>query len=141
MPPSKKSSTAKPKTKPTPPAPPAPPPDWPALKPLLPSSSLALTTLVPSQIILIQNFWTTTLCRNYVSFLKTLPMLTTPGKPKKGDALRVNDRFSVEDPGFAERLWRETSLKKLLMGGGESGEDGGDGIERRELWYARDEST
>jgi hypothetical protein len=86
---------------------------------------------------LIRNFWTSTLCKNYVSFLKTLPLVTTPGKPKKGDALRVNDRFSIEDWGFAERLWRETGLKEVLLGG-EGGEEEGEDRERegrRELWY------
>jgi hypothetical protein len=104
---------------------------------------LSLTTLVPSQIILIRNFWTSTLCRNYLSFLKTLPLVTTPGKPRKGEALRINDRFKVEDWGFAERLWRETGLRELLLrgsgrdGAGEGEDEGGDGrgAEGRELWH------
>ena len=68
--------------------------------------------------------------------------MTTPGKPKKGDALRFNDRFQVHDEAFANRLWLETGLKELVCGseGGES-DDGtveGDGMtkeERRELWF------
>jgi hypothetical protein len=117
-------------------------PNWPSLKPLLPTSSLSLTTLVPSQIVVIRNFWTSTLCKNYVSFLKTLPLVTTPGKPKKGEALRDNDRFSVEDWGFAERLWREGGLGELLGGRWDGndpwmGEMDGDGHGHagRELWY------
>jgi hypothetical protein len=141
MAPRKKSLLAKPSGKePSPPL-----PNWPALKPLVPTSSLSLTTLVPFQIVVIRNFWTSTLCKNYVSFLKTLPLVTTPGKPKKGEALRVNDRFSVEDWGFAERLWRDGGLEELLKGGRDvyaGGEDGDreqdcdwdrDGL--RKLWY------
>jgi hypothetical protein len=115
------------------------PPNWPVFKPLLPPSDLALTTLVPSQIVLIRNFWTSKLCKDYVSFLKTLPLVTTPGKPKKGDAVRVNDRFQVIDEQFATRLWEETGLKSLILGEGDGdreqeGEDGMSEAERRELW-------
>lgn len=35
--------------------------------------------------------------------------------PKKGDAVRVNDRFQVDDASFADRLWSETGLKSLVM--------------------------
>jgi hypothetical protein len=69
----------------------------------------------------ITNFWTATLCKNYVSFLSSLPLTTTPGKPKKGDAVRVNDRFQVDDPAFAERLWSGTALKNLVLGLTETG--------------------
>ncbi|KAL5331514.1 hypothetical protein ACEPPN_001048 [Leptodophora sp. 'Broadleaf-Isolate-01'] len=143
MPPKKHSTT---KTKSlsktatsTPPAP-APPPNWPALKPLIPASDLSLHTLLPSQIITISQFFTSTLCKTYVNFLKELPLTTTPGKPKKGDALRFNDRFQVFDEGFANRLWLETGLRELVCGSegeGDEGEGEGDGMtkeERRELW-------
>jgi hypothetical protein len=69
-------------------------------------------------------------------------LVTTPGKPKKGDAVRVNDRFQVVDEGFARRLWEETGLKGLILGDGEEeGEGAEEGermseCERRELWYA-----
>lgn len=49
--------------------------------------------------------------------------MTTPGaRPKKGDAVRVNDRFQVDDGGFAERLWAETGLRGLVMREGGIGE-------------------
>jgi hypothetical protein len=70
--------------------------------------------------------------------LKTLPLVTTPGKPKKGDAVRVNDRFQINDEVFAERLWEETGLKSLILGDGEDAEEDGEGMSesaRRELWY------
>jgi hypothetical protein len=115
-------------------------PDWPPLKPLLPSSDLSLSTLVESQIVVIRNFWTATLCKNYVSFLSALPLVTTPGQPKKGDALRVNDRFQINDPAFANRLWLETGLQELVCGngGGEEGETEDGGMtkeERQKLWF------
>ncbi|RDW77444.1 hypothetical protein BP6252_05497 [Coleophoma cylindrospora] len=101
-------------------------PDWPAFKPLVATADLSLETLSESQIVVIRNFWTSSLCKNYVTFLKTLPLVTTPGKPKKGEALRVNDRFQIDDPLFANRLWIETGLRELVCGGGEAGviEDG-----------------
>ncbi|KAH8667394.1 hypothetical protein BGZ60DRAFT_409148 [Tricladium varicosporioides] len=95
---------------------PQPPPNWPAFKPLLPASDLAFETIVDSQIVVARNFWTGTLCKNYVSFLKELPLTTTPGKPKKGEALRVNDRFQIMDEAFANRLWVETGLRELVCG-------------------------
>jgi len=61
--------------------------------------------------------------------------VTTPGKPKKGDAVRVNDRFQVFDEAFAKRLWEETGLRRLVLGerDGEGEEEMGE-EERRELW-------
>lgn len=89
-----------------------------------------------SQIVVIKNFWTGTLCKNYVSFLKTLPLATTPGLPKKGEALRVNDRFQIIDPTFANRLWVETGLRELICGDDENeeGEEGMSKKQREELW-------
>lgn len=89
-------------------------PDWPALQPLLPAGDFTLEVLLPDQILTIPRFWTSNLCNTYVKFLSTLPLTTTPGKPKKGEAVRVNDRFQVEDPIFAERLWSGTALKELV---------------------------
>lgn len=118
------------------------PPNWPPLKPLLPSSTLSLTPLLPNhQILTISHFWTSTLCKAYISFLSSsssnLTFTTTPSKPKKGEAVRVNDRLQVDDAGFAERLWSGTGLKGLVMG--DSGFEGeGEGEEEKEkdggLW-------
>ncbi|KAL1590323.1 hypothetical protein WHR41_01237 [Cladosporium halotolerans] len=91
-----------------------PAPNWPPMNPVLPADSLSLETVLPNQIVTISNLWTSTLCAKYVSFLRSLPLATTPGIPKKGDAVRVNDRFQIEDPIFAERLWSETGLKDLI---------------------------
>ena len=93
-----------------------PPPNWPVLRPLVPSTDLILKTLVEGQIITIRNLLTSTLCKNYISFLSSLPLITTPGQPKKGEALRVNDRYQVDDAIFAEKLWTETALRDLVNG-------------------------
>ncbi|KAL9039584.1 MAG: hypothetical protein Q9180_002442 [Flavoplaca navasiana] len=92
----------------------SPLPKWPPLKPLVPTSDLMLETILQDQIVVIRNFFTSSLCRHYVSFLSSLPLITTPGQPKKGDALRVNDRFEVNDPSFAESLWKNGGLQELV---------------------------
>ncbi|KFY22962.1 hypothetical protein V493_06194 [Pseudogymnoascus sp. VKM F-4281 (FW-2241)] len=117
-------------------APSEPPPNWPPFKPLLPASDLYLEPLVDSQIIVTRNFWTSTLCKDYVSFLRSLPLVTTPGKPKKGDAVRVNDRFQITDPTFANRLWLETGLRELVNGRTDDDEEDQSmsGEERKKLW-------
>ncbi|GAQ43208.1 hypothetical protein AtubIFM55763_003473 [Aspergillus tubingensis] len=99
------------------------PPNWPPLRPLIPSTSLTLDPLVPDQIYLIRNFFPSTLCKTYTSFLASLPLTTTPGKPKKGDAVRVNDRFQIQDEGFAEGLWSGTALKEMVLNAGADDED------------------
>jgi len=105
-------------------------PDWPALQPLLSPLDLTLGEMVAGQIVTIHNFWTATLCRNYISFLSSLPLTTTPGKPKRGDAVRVSDRFQVDDAAFAGRLWSQTALKELVTGEAA----GATNTERKQLW-------
>lgn len=95
-----------------------PRPDWPAMKPLMPASDLSFETLLEDQILTIPRLWTSSLCKTYVNFLSTLPLSTTPGKPKKGEAVRVNDRFQIEDADFAARLWNDTALRDLVMSHG-----------------------
>lgn len=106
-------------------------PVWPALSPLPPASDLAVRELLPGQIVAIPKLWTAALCRHYVSFLSSLPLTTTPGKPKRGDAVRVNDRYQIDDPAFAARLWNETALEKLVMGDGAHPLTE---LQRRQLW-------
>lgn len=100
--------------------PPVPLPDWPILQPLLPTTDLSLETLLEEQIIVVRNFFTSTLCKKYVAFLSSLPLVTTPAKPKQGDAVRVNDRLQFDDPSFAEQLWSSAGLKALVNGSPES---------------------
>lgn len=93
----------------------ATPPDWPQFKPPLPVVDLVPTLhpLTP-KIATIPFFFPKSLCRDYVTFLKTLPLQTTPGKLKRGEAARVNDRFQIDDSAFATRLWETTGLKEAL---------------------------
>jgi hypothetical protein len=91
------------------------PPNWPVFKPPLPVIDLVLDTLVEDKVVVFRNFWPQKQCHDYVAFLKTLPLATTPGKPKRGEAVRVNDRFQINDPLFASRLWLETGLKEAII--------------------------
>ncbi|KAJ4499324.1 hypothetical protein C8R41DRAFT_893604 [Lentinula lateritia] len=111
------------------------PPIWPPFKSLIPSNLLSIQEILTNQIVTIPHFWPASLCKTYVSFLSNLPLVTTPGKPKKGDAVRVNDRFQIQDASFATRLWEETGLKDIIMGYVQS-EDGLqlDGEARKQLW-------
>lgn len=109
-------------------------PNWPPLQPLAPADHLELVSLLPDQIITVSQLWTSTLCRNYISFLATLPLATTPGKPKKGDAVRVNDRYQIDDPAFAELLWSSTGLRQLVERSIIDGNDELDDEGKRKLW-------
>lgn len=128
----KKKGKPDPSSKPVTNAP--PPPNWPAFGTLIPESSLALQETLKGQIVTISNFWTATLCKNYVTFLSSLPLVTTPGKPKKGEAVRVNDRFQIDDPAFAERLWSQTALKALVTGATEDDSLNMTAAQRKKLW-------
>ncbi|KAI5464094.1 hypothetical protein BGZ63DRAFT_376897 [Mariannaea sp. PMI_226] len=115
MPKPKGSKASKPPTTTSQPALPTPP-SWPAFKPPLP-----IVHLTPephpatSNVILVPSFFPRSLCRDYVAFLKTLPLQTTPSRPKRGEAVRVNDRFQVDDPNLAHRLWEDTGLKDTIL--------------------------
>jgi hypothetical protein len=102
----------------------------------MPASDLTLKPLIPNQIITIPQFWTQALCKTYVTFLQKLPLKTTPGEPKKGDALRVNDRYQVLDERFANTLWEETGLRDLICGSEELETEGMTREERKKLWFA-----
>lgn len=133
MPPKSKTKAAKPSAAPASQKPSQPRPNWPALTPLPPYDDQTLSTLSPSQILTIPHLFTSSLSANYVSFLRTLPLITTPGRPKRGDAVRVNDRFQIDDPGFAQRLWNDTALEQLVTAGDIDGVVLGD-KQRRELF-------
>ncbi|KAI1851992.1 hypothetical protein JX266_002845 [Neoarthrinium moseri] len=93
-------------------------PDWPPFKPPLPVTNLGLEPPVSAfedKIQVVRAFFPRSLCRDYVTFLQGLPLTTTPGQPKRGEAVRVNDRFQVDDFQFAQRLWLETGLKDLIL--------------------------
>ncbi|KAK5164793.1 uncharacterized protein LTR77_009457 [Saxophila tyrrhenica] len=132
--PSKPTKTKKDAAKPTGSAQSVPPrPNWPPISPVLPAADLSLATLLADQVLTISQLWTTSLCKTYVNFLSTLPLTTTPGKPKRGEAVRVNDRFQVDDPIFAERLWSSTALKEIVENPVIDGEALNE-RQKRELW-------
>ena len=67
--------------------------------------------------------------------------MTTPSRPKKGDAVRVNDRFQIEDASFAKDLWERTGLAELVRGAQGTQEGNGyqeTGVQAREQ-MAKDE--
>lgn len=114
---------------------PVPPPDWPALRPLIASEDLSLETLLKDQVVVIRGLLTSILCRTYVSFLSSLPLITTPVQPKAGNAVRVNDRIQLDDPAFAEQLWSSTALGKLVKGSNEEVDAGSLTIEEaKDFW-------
>lgn len=93
-------------------------PDWPPFRPPLPVTDLSFAYPWPGfedTIAVIRNFWPKSLCREYVNFLRTLPLTTTPGRPKRGEAVRQNDRFQIDDPAFSRKLWLETGLKDVVL--------------------------
>lgn len=95
---------------------------WPPLAPLLLPSDLELQTVLESQILIIPKFFTATLCKTYLAFLqKSISLTTTPGKPRRGEAVRVNDRFQIIDERFAKTLWEQSGLKEVIEREGENG--------------------
>jgi len=93
----------------------APPPGWPQFKPQLPVTDLVPETVVPDKVVVYRSFFPRSLCRDYVDFVRHLPLTVTPAVPKRGHALRVNDRFQVDDAAFADRLWTETGLREAVL--------------------------
>jgi hypothetical protein len=89
-------------------------PNWPPLAPVVPAVDLSVETILDDQILIIRNLFTSSLCKSYIAYLSTLPLTTTPGKPKKGEAVRVNDRFQVDDAVFANHLWEKTALQEFV---------------------------
>lgn len=84
----------------------------------MPVAALEIDFPVPAladKIALVRTFWPKSLCRNYITFLESLPLTLTPGRPKRGEAVRVNDRFQVQDPDFAQKLWLETGLQDIIL--------------------------
>jgi len=89
-------------------------PNWPPLAPVVPAVNLSAETILDDQILVIRNLFTSKLCNSYTAYLSTLPLTTTSGKPKKGEAVRINDRFQVQDLLFANLLWETTALRELV---------------------------
>ena len=108
--------------------------DWPPFERFSSSEANNINIVHPDQIITIPHLWSSKQCSRYVSFLSTLPLSTTPAKAKRGDAVRVNDRYQVEDAAFAERLWSETNLKNIVLGTSSANDLRLKEHERKALW-------
>ncbi|KAF5330614.1 hypothetical protein D9619_006000 [Psilocybe cf. subviscida] len=70
---------------------------------LSPKSDLECTTFLEDQILLIDDLLTPAECKSFVKFIDSLPLELTPQK-KRGEAERVNQRFSVSSLDFAQRM-------------------------------------
>lgn len=105
---------------------------WPVMSPVIPTDDSAFATLLQDQILTVK-LWTAGLCKSYRTFLGTLPLATTPGRPKRGEATRVNDRYQVDDEDFAAKLWSHTALQDLITSPVIDGVQLDDG-DKRELW-------
>jgi len=102
---------------------------WPAIHaPYKPVPEI--TTILPSQILTL-NLFSSSVTQQFLDFCQShiVPVLTTtPIKPKKGDAVRFNDRFQVLDPSFADTLWKNSGLKEAVDGYEEEGK------KSQEIW-------
>lgn len=94
--------------------------------------------LIPDQIQLVHNFLTPVNRDHFLAFFKSfiLPRLTDPVAPRRGEATRTNQRFSVRDPVFAASLFTdsgldlcaaELGLDHINAGGGGGGGGGNSG--------------
>ncbi|KAF9476339.1 hypothetical protein BDN70DRAFT_812482 [Pholiota conissans] len=66
-------------------------------------TELECRSILEDQIIIIDDLFSPAECKAFVKFIDSLPLELTPPK-KRGEAERVNQRFSVSSPDFAERL-------------------------------------
>ncbi|GAA5955448.1 hypothetical protein JCM10213_000377 [Rhodosporidiobolus nylandii] len=95
-------------------SPPTPKPlAWPAIPP--PRAPLSLVEEADG-ILVVDNFFPPALRKAYLSFLRSAVKLEPPAPPKKGYAARTNDRFSLQDEAFAQRLWVDSGLAKACAG-------------------------
>ncbi|KAH8556547.1 hypothetical protein BGW37DRAFT_17293 [Umbelopsis sp. PMI_123] len=76
---------------------------WPKL---FPKSDLQAQELLPGQIYTISEFFSIKECDSLISYIENnIQLQATPAIPKRGEALRSNDRISVSDADFAHTLW------------------------------------
>src|SRR6266487_3296495 len=93
-----------------------PPPstlNWPLIST---KSNLQIETIYQDHIVIIPSFFTSKECTNMINFInKTIPLESANPSliPKKGEAYRDNDRFSIEDAKFSEILYN-SGLNSLL---------------------------
>ncbi|GBB98154.1 hypothetical protein RclHR1_03150017 [Rhizophagus clarus] len=72
-------------------------------------SNLQIETIYQDQIVIIPSFFTPKECTNMIDFInKSIPLESASQSliPKKGEAYRDNDRFSIEDIKFSQELYK-----------------------------------
>lgn len=80
---------------------------WPDLP--FPGRELVLKELIADQVLLLPEFFTPKDCARWTAYLESsgsVAMEPSPAVPKRGEAVRSNERFSVQDEAFAARLHR-----------------------------------
>ncbi|KAK9696000.1 hypothetical protein K7432_012697 [Basidiobolus ranarum] len=85
---------------------------WPRLST---KTNLQLEELLKSQIYIIEDFFTAKECKQLIQFSEETLHFQPAVKgliPKKGEAFRDNDRFSIKDASFAQCIW-ENGIKEL----------------------------
>ncbi|TFK27357.1 hypothetical protein FA15DRAFT_701965 [Coprinopsis marcescibilis] len=102
MPPKRKSKGSKAGPSITPPArkPAVTPVTFPEIQP---KEDLDCRTVLDDQILIVDDFLSPYECKEYIKFIDSLPLELTPPK-KRGEAERVNHRFSVLSLDFSEKL-------------------------------------
>ncbi|KAF8810117.1 hypothetical protein BYT27DRAFT_6502025 [Phlegmacium glaucopus] len=70
---------------------------------LLPKTELEYKIALEDQIILLDDIFSPAECKSFTKFIDSLPLELTPPK-KRGEAERVNQRFSVTSMDFAQKL-------------------------------------
>ncbi|KII88638.1 hypothetical protein PLICRDRAFT_41836 [Plicaturopsis crispa FD-325 SS-3] len=70
---------------------------------LKPKRAIECRTLLQDQILLLDDVLTVEECKIFVKFIEGLPLELTPPK-KRGEADRVNHRYSITSPEFADKL-------------------------------------
>lgn len=77
---------------------------------------LELRSVLDSQIITIDAFFPRKTCSTWLEWLANSGHVKLSASPaaKRGEARRTNHRFSIQDAVFAERLWQDTGLQRLL---------------------------
>lgn len=87
---------------------------WPPLEPSDASGENPhFDILLDTQIISIKHLFSMKTCLSFLHYFKSLSLTPSP-PPKKGEAARTNDRYSIYDPTFAARLYSETCLQKAI---------------------------
>ncbi|KDQ60743.1 hypothetical protein JAAARDRAFT_204556 [Jaapia argillacea MUCL 33604] len=76
----------------------------PSFPDIYPKSHLECHPLLEDQVLLIDNLFSVDECQKFIRFIEGLPLELTPPK-KRGEADRLNHRFSINSVPFAQRLF------------------------------------